>query len=69
LEHFYSYFNKDAHAEYLLYLEKEKNEQKIKDEVKRKQELITKEGMDILKRKSATRKLIAEQETLEVAQL
>ena len=67
-----------VHAEYLLYLEKERNEQKIKEEVKRKQELIAKERMDILERKSAlfrskisilSRKLIAEQETLEVAQL
>src|SRR5206468_1439043 len=62
----------------LLYLEKERNEQKIKEEVKRKQEVIAKERMDILERKSAlfrskisilSRKLIAEQETLEVAQL
>jgi hypothetical protein len=58
-----------AHADYLIHLEKQKHEQRIKDEEKRKLEAEQKEKVEILERKQAICKLMAEQDSLEVAQM
>jgi hypothetical protein len=60
---------KKAHAEYLLHLEKEKNEQRMKEAEKRKQETLANDRIEILERKKTIHKLIADQDTLEAAQV